>query len=111
MQDTQMPHEGEAVCKLCWDALSPAETWQDRGGKHWELLLKLNSHITGVDSYEKWDEKKKTAIFPWCHTKKYPGCFYYVLFHYFRVKVNMEINMLLRHNTVIVKEVAILKLY
>lgn len=63
MRDTQMPHEGEAVCKLCWDALSPAETWQDRGGKHWELLLKLNSHTTGVDSYEKWDEKKTTQPF------------------------------------------------
>lgn len=33
------------------------------------------------------------------------------MFLYFRVKVNMEINMLLQHNTVIVKEVAILKLY
>lgn len=63
MQDTQMPHEGEAVCKLCWDALSPAETWQDTGGKHWELLLKLNSHTTGVDSYEKWDEKKTQPFF------------------------------------------------
>lgn len=63
MQDTQMPHEGEAVCKLCWDALSPAETWQDRGGKHWEFLLKLNSHTTGVDSYEKWDEKKTQPFF------------------------------------------------
>lgn len=54
-------------------------------------------------------EKKNPAVF---HdvTKNYSGCFYYVLFHYFRVKVNMEINMLQQHNTVI-KEVAILILY
>lgn len=55
--------------------------------------------------------KKKQPFFHDVTQKKYSGCFYYVLFHYFRVKVNMEINMLLQHNTVIVKEVAILKLY